>query len=192
MTAATSTSKITLDAKRTRTNDQIEVEPSNLANKKPKTAAPEATGEAVMFEVPVIVENNFPPKKFSVIWDRSTLFDEKDEMEGVLQEADTLAIPSEIAQDLIVDPRICTSLEMLRDSFRHQYNCEDLKLDIRGIRMVYQREGHLLKFDVNNSAWALSNNIFLDDANDNFTLVLYLRDKCNPHDVLFEFPPMLA
>jgi hypothetical protein len=151
---------------------------------------------AIRKSAAVLEADHLAPKPITVIWD-ITEFDGKEDLDDALTiaTAKNMRIPDS-KQTLMQDPRLSTSAAAFRDAIRRQYNCQQLLIDIRSIKLRYTNMayGNLTK-DILHCEWKESKSTFLDDENSNLVLHVSFEALDNPEQNIFESfepPPQIA
>lgn len=120
-------------------------------------------------------------------WNRDKQYRGKATLDEVLEKAVSQGkkLP-ELAQTAVEDPRLSKSLGHFRDSIRRQYNCKELSMNIRLLRLFYFSDGTSQSVELTQQPWRVSQNIFIDDINSAFLLEVSFEALDDPDDWVYE------
>ena len=155
--------------------------------------------DAIIKTADIAVADALPKITIKVLWLKDQKFHGKDELDDALAAAEenSVEIPNTL-QNILQDPRISPSLGSFKDSIRRQYNCEQIRMNIRTLTLQYRSsalEG-TQSMNILRADWdAGTKSTFQDAANTEFQVRVTFQALDNENDGIyesFEPPPAVS
>ncbi|KAF4636083.1 hypothetical protein G7Y89_g2010 [Cudoniella acicularis] len=163
---------------------------------RPPEAPPANIATLIQKSVNVQAADQLEPLDITIIWE-AIRFDGIEDLEDALVAAKEANIPQPTRkQRLLADPRLFSSIEAFRDAIRRQYNCHEIKMDIRSLELTFISEDGVKETqDVFRAPWPASKSTFESPSNKDFGLHVTFEALDDPSSNIFESfepPPEIA
>ncbi|OJJ38676.1 hypothetical protein ASPWEDRAFT_24587 [Aspergillus wentii DTO 134E9] len=151
---------------------------------------PQAT-ETPAIEPPpdVAAADRLQPIELKICWKRSSAFPGSEELSEVLEKAEDkgIFIPSGsvIFQN---DPRLFYSIFSFKDEVRRMYNCQEIGMDVRNLRLSYHSKSTGEKMEANMliDPWNQTKDAFINPDHCDFSINVVFESLDDPDSTIYE------